>query len=81
MPGFDRVSPRGQHARKVIAMNNVGGGPTFQFVNRHAKVIQALLTDEFEFAFRRHRYNKSGNAIDDQAKTLFARAQSLLGML
>ncbi len=73
--GFDRVSPRGQHARKVIAMNNVRGGPTFQFVKRQAKIIQTLLTDEFEFAFRCHSKNKAGNAIDDQAKTLFALRQ------
>src|SRR5229473_510930 len=75
MPGFDRASPRGQHARKVIGMNNVGGGPTFQFVKRLARIIQALLTDEFEFASRRHSKNEAGNAIDDQAKTLFALRQ------
>ena len=81
MPGFDRAFPRGQHARKIIGMNNVGGGPTFQFVKRHAKVIQALLTDEFEFALRRHSNDKAGDAIDNQAKTLFTRAYVLLGML
>src|SRR5437899_903232 len=38
MPGFDRAFPCGQHARKVIGMYNVGSGPTFQFVKRHAKI-------------------------------------------
>src|SRR5271155_1927251 len=81
LPAFERASPRGQHSRKIIRMNNVGGSPTFQFVKRHAKIIQALLIDEFEFAFRRHGINKAGNAIDDQAKTLFARANSFLSTL
>src|SRR5260370_24108977 len=66
MPDFDRAPPRGQQARKVIGMNNAGGGPTFQFVKRHAKIIEALLTDEFEFAFRRRSINEPGNVIDDQ---------------
>jgi hypothetical protein len=75
MSGFNRAFPRGQHARKVIAMNSVGAGPTFQFVKRPARIIQALLTDEFD------RQNKTGNVIDDLAKTLFAPAQGLFGML
>jgi hypothetical protein len=55
-------------------MNYVGGGPTFQFVKTHAKVTEALLTDEFEFTLRRHSNDKAGDAIDNQAKTLFARS-------
>src|SRR3989442_12643661 len=81
MPGFDRASPCGQHARKVIGMNKIGGGPTFQLVERLSKIIQALLTGELEFAFRRHSINQAVNAIDDLAKTLFARAQALLSQL
>src|SRR5580765_5857264 len=81
VPGFYRVFPRGQHARKVIRMNDVGVGPTFQFFKCLAGIIQALLTDEFEFALRPHGKNKARNAVDDQAKTLFAPAQRLLGML
>ena len=64
-----------------MGMNNVGGDPTFQFFKGLAGIIQALLTDEFEFAFRPHSKNKAGNAIDDQSKTLFARAQGLVGVL
>src|SRR5258708_12838356 len=72
VPGFNRAFPRGQHSRKVIGMNNVGVGPTFQFFKCLAGIIQALLTDEFEFALRPHSKNKAGNAVDDQAKTFFA---------
>ncbi len=79
MPGFDRVSPRGHEVRKVIGMNDVGSGPTFQFVKRYAKIIQALLIDEFEFSRGRRSINKAGNAIDDQAKTFFTRAQGVVG--
>jgi hypothetical protein len=62
-------------------MNNVGGGPTLQFVKRLARVIQALLTDEFEFSFRRHSKNKARNVIDDQAKIEFALAKAFLSAL
>src|SRR5258708_11373695 len=81
VPGFNRVFPRGQHARKVVRMNDVGVGPTFQFFKCLAGIIQALLTDEFEFALRPHSKNKAGNAVDDQAKTLFACAEALLSPL
>src|SRR5258708_34705441 len=50
MPGFDRPFPSAHHARTVIGMNNVGVGPTFQFFKCLAGIIQALLTDVFEFA-------------------------------
>src|SRR4029077_20984851 len=81
MLGFDRAFPRGQHARKVIRMNNVGVGPTFQFFKCLAGIIEALLTDKFEFALRPHSKNKAGNAVDDQAKAVFARAEGFLGPL
>src|SRR6267154_6598685 len=81
MPGFNRAFPRGQHARKVIRMNNVGVGPTFQFFKCLAGIIQALLTDVFEFAIRPHGKNKAGNAIDDQTKIELARSQTFLSAL
>jgi hypothetical protein len=62
-------------------MNNVGSAPTFEFLKRYAEIIQHLPIDEFEFTFRRRSINKTRNAIDDQAKTFFARAKSLLGVL
>src|SRR5712672_2266251 len=81
MPGFNRAFPRGQHARKVIRMNNVGVGPTFQYFKSLAGIIQALLTKKFEFPLRPLSKYKAGNAVDDQAKTLFACVQGLFGML
>ena len=39
-----------------------------------------MLTDKFELTFRRRSINEPGDAVYDQAKTLFARAQRLLGM-
>ena len=50
LPGLDRASPRGRQVRKVIRMNDVGSGPTLQFVKRFATIIQALLIDVFEFS-------------------------------
>ena len=62
-------------------MNEVGGGPTvrfvtLQFVERLAEIFHALLTDEFDFAFRRRCIDEPGNAIDDQTKALFARTRA-----
>ena len=79
LPGLDRTSPRGRSGEKeVIRMNDVGSGPTLQFVKRFATIIQALLVDEFEFSRRAHGTHESWNAIDDQAKTFLARAQVFL---
>lgn len=55
-------------------MNDVRGGPTFQFLLAFAETVQDLLIDEFQFAFCRPGINEPRNAIDDQAKILFARA-------
>ena len=62
-------------------MDDIRGLPTFQLVERLSKIIQALLTGELEFAFRRHSINEAGNAIDDLAKTLFALAEAFLSPL
>ena len=53
-------------------MNDVIGSPAFQFVKRLAEIIQDLPIEKFGFTFRCRSMNKAGNAIDDQAKTLFA---------
>src|SRR5260370_42332928 len=81
LPGLERASPRLDRAREVVRMNGVRGGPIFQFFMALAEIIQDLLIDEFDFAFRRQSTNKAGNTIDDQAKTLFAYTQARLGML
>src|ERR1700732_4284732 len=62
-------------------MNGVRGGPTFQFLMALAETIQDLLIDEFGLAFRRHRINEPGNAMDDQARIAFARTQGFLSAL
>src|SRR5258708_29096027 len=56
-------------------MDEVAGSQTIQFFRALAEVIEDLLIDEFVFAFRRHRINEPGDAIDDQAQTEFARSQ------
>src|ERR1700730_14963016 len=62
-------------------MNEARGGPTIQFFNRLAEILQDLLTDEFVLAFRREGNNKAGDAIDYPAKILFARAHGFLSTL
>jgi hypothetical protein len=53
----------------------------FQLLQRLAEIIQELLIEEIQFAFRRRNGNKAGNAIDDQAKIEFAGTQGFLGAL
>src|SRR5260370_35816629 len=81
LPGFDHVCPRGHHASMFFLMNTVAAETFSQFLHGAPPIIQALLIDEFEFAFRRHSINKAGNAIDYLAKTLFALAEGFLGPL
>src|ERR1700688_948752 len=62
-------------------MDDIAGGPFLDFLRRLAKIFQELAVEELKFTCRSHGTHEPGNAIDDQAKTLFARAQGLLGML
>ena len=68
-------------AREVVRMKNIAAGPTLQFLKGLAEIVQIFLIDEFDFAGRRQSMNQAGNAIEDQAKTLFARAQGFLDAL
>src|SRR2546426_5550480 len=81
MPGFDRTSIVGHHANEVIRMNEVVSGPTLQFLRRPAEIFQQLAVEELGLTRRIHGRHEPGNSVDDQAKTLFARAQGLLGVL
>src|SRR5260370_33568403 len=81
MPGFDRTSKGGDHARKVIRMNDVAGGPTLQFLRRLAEIFQDLVVEELKFPCRTHGAYEPGNAIDDHAQIVFALAESFLGAL
>src|SRR5216684_2784354 len=40
LPGFDRAPPRVDHARKVIRMDGVAGGPVLQFLGSLAEIFQ-----------------------------------------
>ena len=62
-------------------MKDVVAGPTPDLLKSFAEIFQILLIDEFDFACRCQSMNKSGNAIDDQAKIEFARTQGFLGAL
>src|SRR6266446_4503519 len=67
LPGFDRVPPRVEQARKVIRMNGVAGGPILQFLSRLAEIFQDLAVEKFHLACRTHGTYKPRNGVDDQA--------------
>src|SRR5260370_1248418 len=72
LPGFECVLPSIDRSREIARMKDVAAGPIPQFLKGLAKIIQILLIDELEFAGRGQSMDKAGNAIDDQAKILFA---------
>src|SRR6266403_4226665 len=75
IPGFDRVPPCGDRLREIIRVDGFAGTPTFQFFKSLAEVFQVLVVDEFDLAFRSHYGYQAGDAIDDQANTLFTLPQ------
>src|SRR6266403_4824938 len=81
IPGFDRVPPCGDRLREIIWMDGFAGTPTFQFFKSLAEVFQDLVVDEFDSTFPRHYSYQAGDAIDDQAKSLFARAHGIFRAL
>src|SRR5260221_9274481 len=78
LPGFDRTPPGLAHARKVIRMDHVAGGPILQLLSRGAEVFQELPVDEFDLASRAQGSHKPGNAVDDQAQALLIRPEAVL---
>src|SRR6266853_2428449 len=72
--GFD-------HARKVIRMDGVAGGPILQFLSGLAEVFQDLAVDKFDLACRIRGRHKPRNTVDDQAQTLLIRSESVLSAL
>ena len=52
LPGFDRAPIGVDHARKVIGMDSVAGGPILHFLNRLAEIFQDLAVDKFDLACR-----------------------------
>src|SRR5262249_59076851 len=81
LPGFDRAPPRNDRLRQVLGVNGVAGGPPLQFCQRLAEIFQAWAVDEFDLTCRSHNRDVSGNAIHDQPKTFFTRAEGILGAL
>src|SRR6266446_963995 len=79
LPGFDRALPRVDHARKVIRMDSVAGGPILQFLGRLAEILQELAVEELDLARGIQGTHEPRNAVDDQAKVLFIRLESPLG--
>src|SRR5262245_29251203 len=69
-PGFERTSPRGHHARKIIRMNGIRRPPLFQLLECSAEVIQDLSVDVLDLTFRSHEGNKAGYGLDNQTKTV-----------
>src|SRR5258705_3253197 len=63
LPGFDRAPPRVDHARKVIRMDGVAGGPILQVLGRLAKIVQDLAVKKFDFACRTQGTYKPGNGV------------------
>ncbi len=75
IPGFDRAPPGGDRPREIIWVDGFAGTPAFQFFKSLAEVFQDLVVDEFDLAFRSHYGYQAGDAIDDQANTLFTLPQ------
>src|SRR4029077_6436760 len=68
LSGFDRVLPRVDHARKIIRMNGIAGGPILQFLSRLAEIFQDLTVEKFDLACRIQGTHKPRNGIDDPAE-------------
>src|SRR4030095_9450296 len=62
-------------------MNGIGRAPTFHFLERLAEIVQDLTIDNFDLTFRIHDGYETGNAFNRQPKSVFARADGLLGAL
>src|SRR6267378_7256906 len=67
LPAFDRAPVGVDHARKVIRMDGVAGGPIPQFLSGLAEVFQDLAVHKFNLACRIRSRHKPRNTVDDQA--------------
>src|SRR5215831_20779670 len=79
--GFDRMSPRGNHTRKIIRVHGVRRAPLLQLLKGFAKVVEDLPVDVLDFTFGRHDGNKAGNSIDNLAKTFVSRVIHCTGLI
>jgi hypothetical protein len=59
-------------------VNGVGGGPTFQLVERPAEVFQGSAVDELDLTGRGHDRDEARDAVDDRTKRELARVPAFL---
>src|SRR5216684_3583523 len=50
LPGFDRAPPQVDHARKVVRMDGIAGGPILQFLTCLAEILQDLAVQKLHLA-------------------------------
>ncbi len=81
LPRLRRMLPLPDHFGQLVGMHDVAGCPALDFLDRNSEVLEKLSIHEFDFAFRSRRKNETGNAVDDQTKTLFAGSQRRLRAL
>src|ERR1700680_2044809 len=78
LPGFDRAGPGVDHARKVIRMEGVPGGPTLQVLAGLAEIFQSLPVEMLDLACRTQGTDEPGNGVDDQTQIAFGRSEGFL---
>jgi hypothetical protein len=78
---LDGMSPCGDRLREVVGVNCVTGGPPLQVFERLAETFQNLAVGMFHLALWRHGCHKPTNSVNDQGKSLIARAQRWLPLL
>src|SRR6266403_2666688 len=81
LPTCDRPPIGVDHARKVIRMDGVAGGPIPQFLSGLAEVFQDLAVDKFDLACRIRSRHKPRNTVDDQAQVMLIRPKGILSAL
>src|SRR5258707_1158747 len=78
LPGFDRAPQRIDHARKVIGMDRIAGGPILQFLSRLTEILQDLAIEKFNLARRVQGTHHPWNSVDDETKAFFTLLESRL---
>ena len=81
LTGFDGMQPRLFRSLDVLGMEYFSPSKTHQVLQAFASEVQYALIQIFDLPIWTRIPCERGNAIDDQAKTLFACMQGLLGTL
>src|SRR5260370_22789216 len=66
------------HARTVIRMDGVAGGPILQFLGRLSEVFQGLADHTSELHSHMYVIHKPLLAVDDHAQALLIRSEGIL---